>query len=157
MWKGQTMTPETREQQRSHLGRRSLVRAGVWAVPVVGIVAAAPAIAASVAQSNLGTSTNTHSRNNAHKYTVTVVLNNTGAGATTGLQVVATASGGVDSITAPSGWNRTGATSVATSQIAAGGTLTTVFTVNTSSNNPANITLLFTTSNGGTYTISFAG
>ena len=41
------MSVETREREDGNLGRRSLVRAGVWAIPVVTVAAAAPALAVS--------------------------------------------------------------------------------------------------------------
>ena len=40
------MSVETREREDGNLGRRSLVRAGVWAIPVVSVAAATPAFAA---------------------------------------------------------------------------------------------------------------
>ncbi len=45
---------ETTEAPATHLSRRTLVRGAAWSVPVVSVVAAAPAFAASIQPPNFG-------------------------------------------------------------------------------------------------------
>jgi hypothetical protein len=81
---------ETGTTSTSHgFSRRSLVKAGAhaaWAVPVVTVVTSAPAFAATSDQAALSVATVTASRAD-RVVTVTAQVSNTGAAATTGLQV----------------------------------------------------------------------
>jgi hypothetical protein len=147
------MTAETREQERTHLGRRSLVRAGVWAVPVVGVAVAAPALAVSGPTSNLTTSTTASSWNNGQQtFTITVTLRNTGDD-TKGLALsLSGVTGTIASATTPAGWTKgTGFTYTSNAQIPTGGTLSVVFTITMSAKQPESAKLTFTTTNTGGY------
>ena len=154
------MSVETREREDGNLGRRSLVRAGVWAIPVVSVAAAAPALAVSGTPTlGMPPGTTAGHRDNSHIFTFTLTLSNSSATATTGLQVHATVSGPgetVKSITSTPAANWTSGTDVttalATTQIAAHGTQDVKLVVVTS-NNPGTVTLTFTTSNGGSFSV----
>lgn len=81
---------------RTGIDRRTLVKAGVataWAVPLVQVVAAAPASASVVSgPANLSTSTGSITRSG-NTYTVAVTVTNTGSSATQNLAVTMSVSG----------------------------------------------------------------
>ena len=157
------MSVETREREDGNLGRRSLVRAGVWAIPVVTVAAAAPALAVSGTNALSFTTapgTVAGHRDNSHQVTFTLTLTNQSAVATTGLQAHAAASVSgkkVQSITSipAASWTSGAAdvtTTVAATQVDANGTKVVKLVVVTD-NNPGRVTLTFTTSNGGFFSV----
>ena len=96
------MSVETREREDGKFGRRSLVRAGVWAIPVVSVAAATPAFAVCSGTTNLTGSTMSGSStqdSNKKGYTVTLTVDLVNSGqASNALTVFASSSIGVDHI-----------------------------------------------------------
>ncbi len=152
------VTPQ--DQRSSKFGRRSVVRAGAWAVPAVAVVSAAPAFAACSGNADLSTSTST-SQKHTHPtyYTVVATLRATG-GSTQNLTVHASTNhGSISSFSASSGWSSIGGGSLrANTQVSCNGSQVATFTIWLSTNGSSNrtVTLLFSTTNGGaTYSYTF--
>ena len=144
------MSVETREREDGKFGRRSLVRAGVWAIPVVTVAAAAPALAVSGAK--LGGTWSAKSKN-AHEFTFTFTVNNTASGTVTGFKAKASITGTnavVKSISGTSwsqGADKTMATAPTLSLASGAAPQTITLSVGTS-NNPDSVTLQLLTDSG---------
>lgn len=163
------MQDETTAQDASKLGRRSLVRAGAtaaWAVPVVGVVAATPAFAATCSTAttaDISVSATSSSGSGTHTWTVTVTIANAGL-LTSGLIVTASQAGGGGASatlsTVPTGWTKVGTTSAKSpTQISCSGSLSGLtFVVATGRTiSPSHVvTLTFAPGNGPTKSVSLS-
>ncbi len=137
------------DQSDSKVGRRALVRTGVWAVPVVAVVAAAPAFAVCSGVTDLHSSTGVGTKPTNKHYKADVTLKNTGA-ATTGL-LLQVKGDGISSI-AIAGWSKTSTNGQTTSwtpnaQLACNGSKAVTALIETGSNNSHTFTFTFTTTN----------
>jgi hypothetical protein len=144
--------------------RRSLIRAGVWATPVVSLAAAAPALAASCGSGPADLSTSTWPSTSRSGTTVTTqfILHNTGA-VTAGLTLTVSTGSKLDSVSAlgttvnaPSG----GSTSLILTlplQVACEGQLVVTVTLKLHANSPSQTVHYAFAATGATgYTVAIA-
>lgn len=151
------------DDARLHKGidRRTIVKAGVataWAVPLVQVVAAAPAFAAVSGPASLSGASGSITRHDG-TYTARISLTNTGGSATQALTATLSFSIAQGNVTAsrPAGWTGAVPTWTATEQIAAGGrgSFNVEFTVPPGhADDSVTVTISFTTAGGSAGSVS---